>query len=206
MKYKVVWLFSRLFGHPNQTTSSELETLCRVANSAIIGRHGVRILEIGSWMGCSSVYLAKIAQKHNGRLFCCDTWCGEELTKKTSFLLTMHGAYLYWFAKWWDVYGSFWRRIGRAKLKTVVISLRGLSQDVLPILADKTFDVIFIDGDHRYEYVKFDIEQARRLIRSGGVIVGHDYTERSPGVYRAVHDIFGEIKHVGLVWWVAQAS
>ncbi len=40
--------------------------------------------------------------------------------------------------------------------------------------AQPRFDFIFIDGDHRFEYVFSDILHARRLIREGGLIVVDD--------------------------------
>jgi predicted O-methyltransferase YrrM len=38
-----------------------------------------------------------------------------------------------------------------------------------------TCSLVFVDGSHAYEYVKSDTEQARRLVKSGGVIIWHDY-------------------------------
>lgn len=48
-------------------------------------------------------------------------------------------------------------------------------------------DFIFLDGDHRKDTLLHDIEQAERMINSGGIIAGHDYTHSSwPGVKEAV--------------------
>lgn len=44
------------------------------------------------------------------------------------------------------------------------------SQIFLKPLANKLFDVILIDGDHRYEGFKSDLEQSIRLIKPGGFI------------------------------------
>lgn len=42
-----------------------------------------------------------------------------------------------------------------------------------------TFDVIFVDGDHRYEAVKSDSENAFRLLKNEqSIIIWHDYTEQ----------------------------
>lgn len=48
------------------------------------------------------------------------------------------------------------------------------SLDYLPRLEDNMFDFIFIDGCHHYTETMSDIENAKRLIREGGVIVGDD--------------------------------
>lgn len=167
-------------GHPDQTSPDELNTLNKIAS-------GKTALEIGSWMGCSTVV---IAQKITGKLYCVDAWQGTPVDD------------LSWIARHRDVFNSFWKRISKAGLQDAVIPLRGVSQDVLPVLADKTFDFIYIDGDHRYEGVKFDIAQAQRLIRKGGTIAGHDYDVGHPDVIKAVEEVFGLPNHDGRVWWV----
>jgi predicted O-methyltransferase YrrM len=65
---------------------------------------------------------------------------------------------------------------------------KGTSQDILPTL-DKKYDFIFIDGDHSYEIVKFDFEQALRLIEKGGIIAFDDYV--MPGVAKAINEVCG---------------
>ena len=50
-------------------------------------------------------------------------------------------------------------------------------QDHIPRqLQSKKFHFIYIDGDHRYEGVKIDIEAWYPKVRKGGLICGHDYT------------------------------
>jgi hypothetical protein len=57
------------------------------------------------------------------------------------------------------------------------------------------FDWIYIDGDHSFEGVLRDIEQAKRLIKPDGLLIFDDYTLYSPlervqyGVMRAVNDL-----------------
>lgn len=41
-------------------------------------------------------------------------------------------------------------------------------------LAERTIDILFIDGDHNYEGVKQDFFSYRPLVRDGGLIVFHD--------------------------------
>ncbi len=36
-------------------------------------------------------------------------------------------------------------------------------------------DFVFIDADHRYEYVRDDINAWARVVRPGGIVAGHDY-------------------------------
>jgi predicted O-methyltransferase YrrM len=57
-----------------------------------------------------------------------------------------------------------------------------------------TVDMVFVDADHTYEFVKADTERALRLLRPGGTIVWDDYTwiERHPecaGVTRCLNEL-----------------
>ena len=61
-----------------------------------------------------------------------------------------------------------------------------------PCFEDGELDFVFIDGEHSYEAAKADIEAWWHKVRSGGLLMGHDYDrQRFPGVCRAV-DEFGE--------------
>lgn len=51
-------------------------------------------------------------------------------------------------------------------------------------------NLVFVDGNHTYENVKTDSENAFRILSSGGVIIWDDYhAEWGPGVIRALHEI-----------------
>lgn len=63
-------------------------------------------------------------------------------------------------------------------------------------------DLIFIDGDHRYESVKKDIRKAMDLIKPYGIIAGHDYQPYWPGVVQAADETFGKVNVVDTIWWV----
>lgn len=52
---------------------------------------------------------------------------------------------------------------------------------------DKDIGLLWIDGDHRYNYVKLDIELWSKHVISGGTVVMHDYTY--PGIKRAVTEL-----------------
>jgi precorrin-6B methylase 2 len=66
------------------------------------------------------------------------------------------------------------------------ILVKGQSQRVLPSFRDAFFDVIFIDGDHGYEAVLTDINNACRIIKPGGHICMHDFALDT--VSRAIDD------------------
>lgn len=84
-----------------------------------------------------------------------------------------------------------------------VCFVRESSIDAARIVKGK-FDVVFIDGLHTYEAVKEDIYAWLPLVRKGGVLAGHDYNTRFPGVIRAVNERFGSHVRFGpdSVWYV----
>ena len=65
---------------------------------------------------------------------------------------------------------------------------RGRSELFLSLLPDSHLDFIYIDGDHRYEGCCADLKLARKKVKRGGVIAGHDYCPQFPGVMRAVDE------------------
>lgn len=70
------------------------------------------------------------------------------------------------------------------------------------------FDFVYIDGNHKYEYIKKDIELYYPKIVPGGVIGGHDFWLPSEGVIRAVTEFTQKNKiklHRGEIdWWVVK--
>lgn len=73
-----------------------------------------------------------------------------------------------------------------------VYVVRARSQDVLPALLGRLFDVVFINGDHAEPTVTHDITWGRRLLRPGGIMAlwGYGETCCSPTVAKAVDNYF----------------
>ena len=57
-------------------------------------------------------------------------------------------------------------------------------------LVPNNLDLVFIDGNHDYHFVKEDIELWLPKVRPGGVLAGHDYG-RFSGVKKAVDELLG---------------
>lgn len=63
-------------------------------------------------------------------------------------------------------------------------------------------DFVFIDANHAYEHVRADIAAWRPVVRRGGVLAGHDHCDYTPGVEKAVREVFGSDYVVrGSSWW-----
>lgn len=61
--------------------------------------------------------------------------------------------------------------------------------DILSLFPDNHLDWIYIDGAHDYENVRYDLEHSLLKVKSGGFILGHDYTTNMfPGLVYAVDE------------------
>jgi len=109
--------------------------------------------------------------------------------------------------KEWDfskIEAEFWANVGDNKDRCTMERMTGMQYaEGCP----KTFDIVFIDALHDYEHVKEDIEAWWPLVRSGGILSGHDFNHRWPGVERAVAEAFN-LMQVGVgpdsVWFVVK--
>lgn len=76
-----------------------------------------------------------------------------------------------------------------------VTLIRGFS----PLSVPGEYDLVYLDGDHSYVTVCNEIDYYKGLVRPGGYIGGHDYTEfptPGDGVRDAVLDKLGPPDHV----------
>ena len=145
----------------------QIRVLQELANS--VAKPGCIFLEVGSWCGDSAIILGNIAKKYHGHLFCVDWWKGNV------------GSDLVEIATRVDIFSLFWKRIVDAGLEDVVIPIRGESGSASKILKNNSFDLIFIDADHRYINIKKDIQNYVPLVsRTTGMICGHDCEGRIP--------------------------
>lgn len=73
--------------------------------------------------------------------------------------------------------------------------LRKTSMEALADIPDRSLDFIFIDGDHRFDFVCPDIIFWAKKVKSGGIVSVHDVYGGEVGVQKAVeayvhaHDI-----------------
>ena len=81
------------------------------------------------------------------------------------------------------------------------------SMEAAQIVAERSVNIVFIDGDHSCEAVKSDIAAWSQRVRRGGWIGGHDFEAPEAhlqGVTRAVTEAFGGLVGAGEdhTWWV----
>lgn len=67
--------------------------------------------------------------------------------------------------------------------------LFGTSSQVVKLFEDRSVDLVFIDANHEFEFVRNDIAAFMPKMKAGGVISGHDWCMES--VRLAVREAFG---------------
>jgi predicted O-methyltransferase YrrM len=139
---------------------------------------GSKFVEVGSWKGKSSSYLAVeiINSKKDIKLDCVDTWKGS----------AEHTDDLY--VKSNSLYELFIENI--SSLSSVINPIRMDSVSASKTYEDNSIDFVFIDANHQYDYVKNDIQSWFPKLKVGGVMAGHDYNTGWADVDKAVDGFF----------------
>lgn len=135
-------------------------------------RKQLRILEVGSYRGHSALIWANY-----GLVTCVDLW--HDMLHKRIFDSNIH----------------------RFDKNQYISGIRGFSQNVLPTLPRKAFDLIYIDGQHDYQTCMEDLVNSKVLIKPGGLICVDDYDQLE--VAKAVSEFTGGIfsEQNGVVWF-----
>jgi predicted O-methyltransferase YrrM len=145
-----------------------------------------QVIEVGSWMGASTCFLAAGLKGAAAKIFAVDNFaglstCGED-------------------AAW---YNRHFQKLGANSTLEIFrrnFSDLGLASRAEPVVSDSlaaaqklaalrgTIDLIFIDGDHSYAACQADIGAWAPFVKRGGVIAFHDFGSRADGVTRAIFE------------------
>lgn len=136
---------------PTHVTSSELMVLHQLSQQ--IRFDGV-IVEIGSYIGASSLIIAKGLPK-NAKLYCVDTWQNHAMSEgeKDTFQLFIENT---------------------KAVREKITPIRSLSTDAAKNFSPE-IDMIFFDGDHSYEGIKSDVDYWIPKVKNNGLVVFHDF-------------------------------
>jgi predicted O-methyltransferase YrrM len=139
---------------------------------------GSKFIEIGSWKGKSSAFMAvEIANSNkNIEFYCVDTWNGSFEHKDSKEIDSLY-----------DIF------INNMKpLENYYKPMRKNSLEAASQFEDESLDFVFIDASHEYEDVKKDIQTWLPKVKKNGVLAGHDYYvggyDHFPGVKQAVDE------------------
>lgn len=132
-----------------------------------------QILEVGSWAGASAISWAWAMRKLelSGRVLCVDPW-------RPYFDLEKNRADVYAEmnrgAEKDLIYKLFEHNVTTSGFGELIDVIRGESKIVLPGLESERFHLVYVDGSHAFEDVQSDLQEAKRLVRDGGIICGDD--------------------------------
>lgn len=148
-----------------------------------------RIVEFGSFHGRSTRALADNSPD-DAHIWAVDPWSGEYRTENGDVMEQVDTYVMPYFCM------NLMDHIRTGK----VTPFRTWSYRFsLPHLVD----MVFIDGDHRYQTVIKDINKAIELLENNGLICGHDWDHPTwPGVRKAVTELLGnDIQVEDSIWW-----
>jgi len=118
------------------------------------------VMEIGSYVGASACCFgaAMKSRANGGQIYCVDTWNNDAMTEGNR-----------------DTWQEF--QNNTANYKEYIVPIRGSSTDVIFEVAAyvKSLDLLFVDGDHSYEGVKADWDAYKGFLKTGSIIVFHDW-------------------------------
>jgi len=157
-------------------------------------------VEVGSWKGRSTSFIGRICNANGTRLVCVDHWRGsvDSLAARYEAALAIE-----------DV-----EQIFRANMRALGIDVEVFAEPSLVAAArfgPSSIDRVFLDASHDEESVARDLDAWGSRLRTDGVIAGHDYGHKHPGVKRAV-DAYAanrgrEVRRGPRdIWWLAPCA
>lgn len=87
------------------------------------------------------------------------------------------------------------RRLARFDCEFITLA----SPEAAMFVADESLDFVFIDGNHRFEYVVADIAAWTKKVRAGGIISGHDFWNSGDGDRELYRTGLNETEKIKLV-------
>ena len=169
------------------TTKAELNALYTLALACPVGAD---VLEIGSYLGASTCYIAAGLSHGDGHLFCVDTWQNETMPDGIR-----------------DTFTEF--QENTAVFKDMLTLLRKRSDEIASNDIPAALHLVFIDGDHSYDACRHDFHMVTPWLSEDGTIAFHDSNNYS-GVSRVIGEALATGKwsvagHVGSLLWMRRA-
>jgi hypothetical protein len=127
------------------------------------------LVEIGSHLGESTTIF--LAYELIEKMYCVDPWNQDPIYEKT-----------------------FDSRLEPFIESKKCIKLKYLSEQAAKNFTNNSIDMVYIDGNHDYEYVKSDIDMWYPKIVNGGILSGHDYSSVHPGTKLAIDEFIAKQK------------
>jgi predicted O-methyltransferase YrrM len=161
------------------------------------------ILEVGSYIGSSLIAWNEASGKI-ARLIVVDSWFQDDIDISNPTAAAYDASLNSGKAE-----KIFWKNVDAAGLQSRLTVHKGDSRILLPWLRNVLagIDLIFIDGNHQYEYAKADIINSKSLVRDGGILCGDDLNcSHYPGVTKAVQEVFGNVADTDGIWAIRKVG
>ena len=163
-----------------------------------ISKPGMKMYELGSFLGMSTCMLGRFAKQMKTRLTAIDLFCGTSGAEQKCF---ENGNY--------DVKAHLEWNLNRVGVRDAVDIVKSDSAAYASNVPDKSVDFLFIDADHTYKGIRADIDAWLPKMKNGSTISGHDYDSDTfdqkyihedekddihHGVIKAVNETFKDVK------------
>ena len=133
------------------------------------------VVEIGTYVGTTAVFMAKIFEVLGRRVSILSI---DPFERVQADSLNPQG-----------IYGAYVHNITSYGVASICLPLAAFSQDAA-LVVPATIGVLIIDGGHHYSIVRQDLELYAPKVLPKGLIFLDDYDLAFPGVVRAVDDYF----------------
>ena len=236
-KIKKEYINKPFLDHKRAVLSAPIRHIFMIATVGLLRKSKsskIRILEIGSWFGASTLSWAQgLEEYYNsfGEINCVDAWkpfFEKENHKDKDYVSEMEQL-----LEDDTVFNIFLHNISTIKSSIKINYFRQMSNKFFRNNNNEGYDIIFIDADHTYEAVTQDIKNSLDLVLEGGIICGDDLNLQikevdidhakknhnkdfikdpktgknfHPGVTLAVGEIFGNINSWGGFWAVQKVN
>lgn len=137
---------------------------------------GGTFVEVGSWKGRSTSFIGPICNANGTRLVCVDHWKGsrDRLAPRYEAALAVE-----------DVEQTF-----RANMRALGITVEVIAEPSVVAAARfalQSVDRVFLDASHDGPSVAEDLAIWSERLRPDGLLAGHDYSPRHPGLCASVN-------------------
>jgi hypothetical protein len=125
--------------------------------------------EIGVFKGSFSRQLVDVLQPR--KLHLVDPWTPQDIRLWQKKSQEFH----------WNCMREVQSKLAKEIANHQVIIHQAFSVDILALFPTHYLDWIYLDGDHRYETVRLELELAHTRVKPNGLIMGHDFIK--PEIY-----------------------
>jgi predicted O-methyltransferase YrrM len=160
-----------------ETVSPNWGGKCKIFNNFIMENKPKLILELGAYLGDSTISMAKSLKTNDidGCIITVDTWLGsqEHWLKNKCNMLYMNDYFERGIS---SLYDKFCKNVLENGVENFIIPMPTTTDTAFDILKELGIkvDMIYMDADHREHIIYNDLCNYQTLLNPNGIIFGHD--------------------------------